>query len=98
MKVVVDRERCVVECGDCGSQLDPFAVLLRYALEETSLRGLIERKTSIDKEYEERRTIKNSTCRHTRARQMSTGVWYCPSCDLQWNKAISMKTKEATDA
>lgn len=35
--VIVDEELAMVECGDCGAQLNPIWILARYAREESRL-------------------------------------------------------------
>lgn len=100
INVIVDEERAIVECEDCQKVLDPFAVLLRMAKIETHLNHALglhrERRERANAERGQRRTIRQQTCKHTRAREMTTGRWHCPSCGLEWDKTISIKDAENT--
>lgn len=45
--LLIDEEAGLVECGDCGDELDPYMMLARYAEEETRLDAL-RREISAD--------------------------------------------------
>lgn len=51
--IIVDEELAEVECADCGAKLNPIAVLVRYAREESRLsqniEGLNKARESLDK-------------------------------------------------
>lgn len=47
-RVEVDAELAQVECMDCHAKLNPIAVLVRYATEESRMSRQIEAKRALD--------------------------------------------------
>lgn len=60
--ILIDEDGGGVECGTCGISLDAFAVLLRFAKEESKLQFLRRENKKELKEMRDRQKVKCIHC------------------------------------
>ncbi len=60
--IIVDEYKSEVECESCGEKLNPIAILLRIASEESIWKVKIQGIKAMEKRLEERRRVKCEFC------------------------------------
>ncbi len=60
--VVIDEEKALVECDDCGELLNPIYVLVKFAREESVLEGRIEEQRVLQEKINSKLRTKCEHC------------------------------------
>jgi hypothetical protein len=60
--LIVDEELNTVECGDCGEKMNPVAMLLRFAHEESMWKRSLEQMRKLREELKTRQRCKCDHC------------------------------------